>query len=45
MNGQPYQLPDGAVVIAAITSLHEYLRSQRADGGGIAAKKAVTRWG
>ncbi len=43
MNGQPYQLPDGALnVIAANTSCTNTSNPSCADGGGITGEKAVT---
>lgn len=41
MSGHQYQLPDGAVVIAAITSCTN-TQPQRPDGGWVAGEKAVT---
>ncbi len=42
MNGQPYQLPDGAVVIAAITSCTNTSNPSVLMAAGLLAKKAVT---
>ncbi|WP_061709003.1 aconitate hydratase AcnA [Pseudenterobacter timonensis] len=42
MNGHPYQLPDGAVVIAAITSCTNTSNPSVLMAAGLLAKKAVT---
>ncbi|MGC6744308.1 aconitase family protein [Escherichia coli] len=42
MNGHQYQLPDGAVVIAAITSCTNTSNPKCADGRRLAGEKAVT---
>lgn len=39
MNGQPYQLPDGAVVIAAITSCTNTSNPSVLMAAGLLAKK------